>query len=134
MDEQDLLNSVATTRGIRIAVRPEFVAARSDPARGMWFHAYHVTISNVGEEAANLRTRHWIITNANGLEHHVKGDGVVGEQPRLEPGESFQYTSACPLDTAFGTMHGTFQMETAGGESFDAEIAPFTLAEPGTVN
>ena len=134
MDDRHLMDSVATTRGIRVAVQPEYVSARSDPARGLWFHAYHVTISNVGLETAQLLTRHWIITNSDGLERHVRGSGVVGEQPRLEPGEAFQYTSACPLDTAMGTMHGTYQMETDGGDRFDAEIAPFTLAEPGTVN
>jgi ApaG protein len=98
-------------------------------------HAYQVTISNVGERPVQLLSRHWIITNSHGVQEHVRGAGVVGEQPRLQPGESFRYTSGCPLDTAMGTMHGTYSMRQLDtGETFEAEVAPFTLAEPFALN
>lgn len=126
--------SEATTRGIRISVQSEYVAERSDPMRGQWFFAYNVRISNEGTETAQLVSRHWIITDAHGHVEEVKGPGVVGEQPVLAPGESFEYTSACPLTTPFGTMHGTYQMVTPAGQRFDAEIATFSLSEPHAIN
>ncbi len=129
-----VFTSEATTRGIRIQVESVYVPERSAPEHSHWFFAYHVTITNEGDEIAQLVSRHWIITDANGQIEEVKGPGVVGEQPHLAPGESFKYTSACPLPTPFGTMHGTYQMVTAKGERFDAEIAPFSLAEPRAVN
>lgn len=129
-----VFSSEATTRGIRVRVRSGYVPERSDPAAGHWFFIYTVTISNEGGEVAQLVSRHWIITDANGEVEEVRGPGVVGEQPTLSPGEAFEYTSACPLRTPFGSMRGTYQMVTAGGETFDAEIAPFTLAEPYAVN
>ena len=126
--------SEATTRGIRIRVQSSYVAERSEPERNQWFFIYTVQISNEGAEPAQLISRHWIITDANGQVQEVKGPGVVGKQPVLTPGESFEYTSACPLNTAFGTMHGTYQMVTNDGESFDAEIAPFSLGQPHAIN
>jgi ApaG protein len=129
-----LFNSESTTRGIRIRVRSTFIAERSDPDENHWFFIYNVEISNVGEETAQLISRHWIITDANGAVQEVKGPGVVGKQPILQPGESFEYTSACPLETAFGTMHGSYQMVTREGEQFDAAIAPFSLGEPNAIN
>lgn len=126
--------SHATTRGIRIQVQSQHVEERSQPERGYWFFAYRVLISNVGEEPAQLISRHWVITDGDGKIEHVRGPGVVGAQPRLEPGESFDYQSACPLPTPVGTMHGTYQMVTDAGESFDAEVAPFTLAVPTALN
>ena len=123
-------DSDATTRGIRIAAHPRYVPERSNPQKNQWFFAYHIEITNQGDEVVQLISRHWIISNANGEEEHVRGPGVVGEQPVLRPGETFEYTSACPLDTPVGTMHGTYQMVTNRGEAFDAEIAPVTLAEP----
>jgi ApaG protein len=126
--------SSATTRGIRVDVTPMYLEARSDPTQHRWMYAYHVTITNLGTATVQLRTRHWIITNAMGQVEHVKGPGVVGEQPTLEPGEAFEYTSGCPMDTSMGTMHGSYQMEAEDGEEFDVEIAPFTLAEPGSIN
>ncbi|HVM96949.1 MAG TPA: Co2+/Mg2+ efflux protein ApaG [Candidatus Acidoferrales bacterium] len=129
-----MFKSEAATRGIRIRVESTFVPERSDPDQSYWFFAYRVEISNEGTEAAQLTSRHWIITDANGHVEHVKGPGVVGEQPVLQPGEAFQYTSACPLRTPVGTMHGTYQMVTSGGECFDAEIAPFSLGEPRVIN
>jgi ApaG protein len=127
-------SSKATTRGIQIEVRPEFLGCQQTPGGSVWFHAYHVTIANLGESTAQLLTRHWIITNARGEEKHVRGPGVVGEEPRLRPGETFQYTSGCPMDTSLGAMHGSYRMVADDGETFDAEIAPFTLAEPGSLN
>ena len=129
-----MFESEAVTRGIRVHVHSFFVKERSAPEDGEWFFAYRVTISNEGPETAQLVSRHWIITDGNGSEDEVRGPGVVGEQPVLAPGESFQYTSACPLATPFGTMQGRYQMVTSGGEAFDAEIAPFALAEAQTVN
>lgn len=126
--------SDATTRGIRVQVESVYVEERSAPNQAYYFFAYHVTISNVGEETATLVSRVWIITDGNGNVERVEGPGVVGEQPRLEPGHSFEYTSFCPLTTPFGTMHGTYQMKTDAGETFDAEIAPFSLEVPGVVN
>ncbi len=124
------LNSSATTRGLRIEAFPQFVPERSSVRESRWFFAYTIRMTNTSEEVMQLLSRHWIITNARGEEEEVKGPGVVGEQPILRPGESFEYTSACPLDTPVGTMHGTYQMITPQGETFDAVIAPFTLAEP----
>jgi ApaG protein len=126
--------SDTVTRGVRIQVEPEFVPEQSSPEQGQWFFAYHVEISNQGAEVVQLLSRHWIITNAHGVQEHVKGPGVVGKQPVLQPGESFRYTSACPLETSMGTMHGSFQIVTQGGARFDARIEPFTLAEPLSLN
>ncbi len=134
MGERRVGESDAVTRGIRVRVRSSFVPERSDPAKSRWFFAYEVTISNEGDEAATLRSRHWIITDADGHVEEVQGPGVVGEQPRIEPGESYQYTSACPLETAYGTMHGTYRMESVRGEAFDVEIAPFLLGEARGLN
>ena len=129
-----MFSSEAVTRGIRIHVEPEYDPSRSQPLAGRWFFLYTVTISNEGSEAVQLMTRHWIITDERGRVEEVKGPGVVGEQPVLAPGQGFRYTSGCPLPTATGTMHGSYRMVTAGGDAFDAEIAPFTLSEPYTVN
>ncbi len=126
--------STAITQGIRVDVKPEYLPSRSNPVQKQWMHAYHVTITNQRQDTVQLRTRHWIITNAEGQEQHVEGPGVVGEQPVLEPGDSFRYTSGCPMNTSMGTMHGSYRMETKDGDHFEAEIAPFTLAEPGTIN
>jgi len=96
--------------------------------------AYTIRITNEGDTRVQLVSRHWIITDANGREEEVRGAGVVGEQPVLRPGESFEYTSGCPLPTAFGSMRGTYQMITGEGEGFHAEIAPFALADPHAVH
>ncbi|HVP27756.1 MAG TPA: Co2+/Mg2+ efflux protein ApaG [Myxococcota bacterium] len=122
--------SEAVTHGVRVTVRSTHVPERSDPESGEWFFAYTVTISNEGDETVQLVSRHWIIADADGREQEVRGPGVVGEQPVLAPGESFEYTSACPLGTACGSMRGTYQMVTEGGDRFDATIAPFSLAAP----
>jgi len=124
----------ATTRGIRIEVRSEFVPQRSSPRDGSYLFQYHVRISNLGQDVTQLVSREWIITDADGEVSRVKGQGVVGEQPMLPPGGWFEYTSFCPLKTAVGTMQGSYQMITAGGDRFDAVIAPFTLAVPNALN
>lgn len=124
--------SDTTTRGIRIEVESEYLADRSD--RDTYYFAYHVRISNVGPETAQLVSREWIITDENGNVERVQGPGVVGEFPRLAPGQAFEYTSFCPLPTAMGTMHGNYTMRTLEGDEFQAAISPFTLAVPGVVN
>ena len=126
--------SATTTRGIRIEVRSEFLKERSAPRDGSYLFQYDVRISNVGSETAQLISREWIITNADGEVERVKGPGVIGEQPVLPPGGSFEYTSYCPLKTAVGSMHGSYQMVTTNGDRFDAAIAPFTLAVPNALN
>lgn len=126
--------SEATTKGIRIRVQSRYIPERSEPEQSQWFFAYHVQIVNEGTETAQLVSRHWVITDANGKIEEVKGPGVIGKQPVLQPGDAFEYTSFCPLPTSFGTMHGTYQMVTPGGARFDAEIAPFSLAEPHAIN
>lgn len=129
-----MFTSEATTRGVRVAVVSEYAPGRSRPKDRQWFFLYTITITNVGDETVQLISRHWVITNADGHVEEVRGPGVVGEHPVLAPTESFTYTSVCPLTTAFGTMEGTYQMVTASGEAFDAQIAPFTLSEPYTVH
>jgi ApaG protein len=126
--------SDTTTRGVRVEVQTADVPDRSSPPDAQFFFAYHIRISNTGEETVQLQSRHWVITDGDGRVEHVRGPGVVGEQPVLEPGESFEYTSFCPLPTAIGSMHGTYHMVTAGGSTFDAEIAPFSLAVPTALN
>jgi ApaG protein len=126
--------SEATTRGIRIQVESAYLSAQSSPKDAHYLFAYHVRIANVGGETAQLVSREWIITNADGEVERVKGPGVVGETPVLPPGGAFEYTSYCPLKTSVGSMQGSYQMVTAGGEKFDATIAPFTLAVPNALN
>jgi ApaG protein len=126
--------SAATTQGIVVEVESEYVPERSDPARHAYFFIYHVTIRNEGDTPAQLITRHWIITNAEGRVQEVRGPGVVGYTPHLMPGQEFAYTSACPLDTPIGVMHGSFQLVRPDGQQFDAQIAPFTLAKPDVLN
>jgi len=127
-------NSEAVTRGIRVQVQSRYLPERSQPEESQWLFIYQVKIFNEGEESARLISRHWIITDGNGEVEEVKGEGVVGEQPLLEPGEFFEYTSGCPLKTPFGTMEGTYQMVSSQGEAFDVRIAPFSLAEPYAIN
>jgi len=125
-----VFTSDTVTNGIRVRVKARFDPSRSQPQQNQWFFLYTVTIANEGSITTQLISRHWIITDANGKVEEVRGPGVVGEQPVLAPGQSFEYTSGCPLNTSFGTMHGTYQMITTKGERFDAAIAPFTLSEP----
>ena len=117
----------AVTRGVKVDVESQYVKEQSDPERNYYFFSYHVTITNEGEDTVQLISRHWIITDEHGHVDEVQGPGVVGEQPVLEPGESFEYTSFCPLKTPMGAMHGTYQMTTRQGEPFDAQIPRFSL-------
>ncbi len=126
--------SEAVTQGIRVQVESHYHPERSRPAEEEWFFSYAIKIRNEGTRTVQLLTRHWIITDANGHVQEIRGPGVVGQQPLLSAGQSFEYTSFCPLKTSFGTMHGTFQMVTDGGEAFDAEIAPFPLGQPHSIN
>ena len=122
--------SDVTTCGIRVRVASRYLEERSDPARRHFFFAYHVVISNEGTTPARLIERHWIITDGFGRRQDVKGPGVVGQSPRLEPGESFEYTSGCPLPTEIGVMAGTYLMVRDDGERFRVQVGPFTLARP----
>jgi ApaG protein len=129
-----MFTSELVTRRVRVSVLSEYAAERSRPDQNQWFFLYTITIANEGAETVQLVSRHWIITDGSGRVEEVKGPGVVGQQPVLGPGQSFTYTSGCPLATPFGTMRGTYQMVTSGGEHFDVAIAPFTLSEPYTVH
>ena len=127
-------SSQARTRGILVEVDSTYVPERSEPLRRRWFFAYHIRITNHGDEVVQLISRHWVITDAHGEVEEVVGPGVVGEQPTLAPGEAFDYTSFCPLPTPFGTMRGSYQMVTRDGEAFEVEIASFELSQPLPVN
>ena len=120
----------AVTRNIEVVVTPRFVADRSSPENNYFFWAYTISITNNGIETVQLKTRHWRITDANGRRQDVRGAGVVGEEPVLKAGESFEYTSGCPLQTASGAMAGRYQMKAASGEAFEAEIPAFLLESP----
>jgi len=129
-----MFTSDAVTRGVRVHVESQYDPDRSEPSKGQWFFLYSITITNEGSETVQLLTRHWIITDGSGKVEEVRGPGVVGKQPILKTGESFEYTSGCPLTTAFGVMEGTYQLVTESGDRFDAKVAPFTLSEPYTVH
>ena len=120
----------ATTRQILVTVSPTYLEDRSVPENSHFLWAYHVVIENRGPETVQLRSRHWRITNARGEVREVRGPGVAGEQPRLEPGDEFEYTSGVPLTTPSGMVTGSYQMETRHGESFDVEIPAFSLDSP----
>jgi len=123
MDEQSIHN-------IKVDVETAYVGEQSDPEHNRFVFAYTITIHNTGAVPAKLLARHWIITDAEGRNQEVKGEGVVGEQPRLKPGEHFTYTSGTVLETPVGSMRGSYQMLADDGMLFDAEIAPFTLSLP----
>jgi len=121
---------MAITDGIRVRVQSQYLPDQSSPRDDRFVFAYTITISNEGGRTAQLRTRHWIITDARGVIEEVRGDGVVGEQPTLKPGQSFQYTSGCVLTTPIGTMQGSYRFWRDDGTYFDAQIAAFSLASP----
>ena len=126
--------STAVTEGIRIVVRSAYVADQSLPQAKRYVFSYTVRIANEGTEEAHLRTRHWVITDGDGKVEEVRGPGVVGHEPRLKPGEHFEYTSGCVLQTPRGQMRGEYQMHRPNGRVFDAVIAPFLLALPYSLN
>ncbi|HEY6844921.1 MAG TPA: Co2+/Mg2+ efflux protein ApaG [Terracidiphilus sp.] len=121
---------MANTREIAVSVEPTYLETRSSPDSSQYIWAYRVVIENQGRETVQLLSRHWMITNARGELTEVKGPGVVGEQPVLKPGESFEYTSGAPLNTPSGMMGGAYQMESENGERFDIEIPTFWLDRP----
>ena len=126
--------SEAVTDGLRVEVTAEYSPDHSQPANNNWFFLYTIRISNEGDETCQLVSRHWIIRDATGKIEEVRGDGVVGEQPVLEPGDSFEYTSGCPLPTPFGSMAGVFDMQRPDGTGFEAEVALFQLMQPGSIH
>ena len=119
---------------ISIEVATDYVDEQSEPEDDRYVFAYTITIANRGDVPAKLLSRHWVITDANGKVQEVSGDGVVGEQPHLNPGESFRYSSGAVLETPVGAMQGNYRMEADNGTSFDAPIPPFTLAVPGVLH
>ena len=126
--------SSALTQGILVTVQSEYIPERSSVSSRQFAFAYTVRIANQGTESAQLRSRHWIITDANGNVQEVRGEGVIGEQPVIQPGRHFEYTSWCVIATPSGSMRGTYQMITTEGDRFDAEIAPFALRPPQLLN
>jgi ApaG protein len=120
----------AITRDISVTVQPQYLADRSEPAKSQYFWAYTIEITNQGAKAVQLKRRHWIITDGRGQRHEVKGPGVVGEEPIIEPGESFRYTSGCPLDTPDGFMVGSYDMIGDDGRTFSVAIPAFSLDSP----
>jgi len=127
-----LFPHAATTGEVTVRVSVSYLPEQSEPARGRWFWAYHIRIENDGTSAVQLLTRHWVITDGRGARHSVEGEGVVGEQPMIEPGASYDYVSGCPLATPTGAMQGTYRMVGEDGASFDVAIPRFTLLAPAT--
>ena len=119
------------TRGIRVRVKPQYLEDQSEPDDGRFYWAYTIDIVNEGTETVQLRSRHWRITDASGRTEEVRGPGVVGQTPTLQPGASFQYTSGCPLTTPSGIMVGSYQIATETGEVFNVAIPAFSLDRPG---
>jgi ApaG protein len=119
---------------ITVTVRPEYLKQQSEPYRNRYAFAYHITISNRGETTAKLLSRCWNITDGNDDVKQVKGEGVIGKQPTIQPGTSFQYTSGVMLETPIGTMEGNYQMIDENGQSFEADIPLFVLSTPGTLH
>jgi ApaG protein len=122
----------AVTRQIEVLVEPEFLPERSSPENRQFFWAYSIAIVNEGNESVQLKTRHWIITDGRGQQQEVRGEGVVGEQPHIAPGERYEYTSGVPLTTPSGFMTGSYQLVTESGEKFDLAIPLFSLDSPDT--
>jgi len=119
---------------INIGVKTRYLPDESSPDGGRYVFAYTITLTNTGDHPAKLLTRHWVITDANNQVQEVRGEGVVGEQPHLEPGDSYEYTSGTVLETPIGTMEGSYQMVTDDGVKFDAIIPVFSLSMPGTLH
>ena len=133
-ETSDTTSSETVTDGVRIRVIVRYSNERSQASRSQWVFDYTVTISNERTDAVQLVSRHWIITDGSNNVQEVRGLGVIGRQPTLAPGESFEYSSMCPLSTPFGSMEGRYQMVTADGDFFDAMIATFELSAPYTVH
>jgi ApaG protein len=129
-----ITTSEAVTDGVRVEVRAQYSPEHSNPRDSEWFFLYGIRISNEGSTTVQLTDRHWIIIDGSGKTEEVRGEGVVGNQPVLEPGESFEYTSGCPLPTPFGSMTGTYRMQREDGTEFQAEIGLFELVEPRAIH
>ncbi len=125
-----LFPDAATTETVTVRVSVSYLAEQSEPGRGRWFWAYHIRIENGGDTPVQLLTRHWIITDGRGARHTVEGEGVVGEQPVIQPGASYDYVSGCPLATPNGSMQGSYRMVAADGRTFEVAIPRFTLMAP----
>ena len=125
-----LFNEQAETRGITVRVSASYLPEQSEPDRGRWFWTYHIRIENDGPITVQLLTRHWVITDGRGGKHIVEGEGVIGEQPMIAPGGSFDYVSGCPLTTPTGHMQGSYQMVAEDGSAFDVAIPKFALLAP----
>ena len=134
LSERELFvtRSEAVTDGIRVEVKARYAPEHAEPSR--WFFLYTIRVSNERSETVQLLSRHWVIRDATGRVEEVRGPGVVGEQPVIEPGEFYEYTSGCPLPTPFGSMEGSYQLVTENGVEFDAQIAEFMLREPGAIH
>lgn len=124
----------AVSHGIRVTVRVTYSDQQSDPTRRQWFYLYTIRIANEGSRTMQLISRHWIIEDARGETREVRGPGVVGQQPTLKPGQGFEYTSGCPLETPFGSMRGTYQMVDEAGSEYEVQIPPFALRQAGAEN
>ena len=129
-----LFPNAATTDGVTVRVSVRYLPEQSEPERGRWFWAYHIRLENEGTDTVQLLTRHWVITDGRGARHSVEGEGVVGEQPVIEPGASFDYVSGCPLATPSGAMQGSYQMVREDGAVFAVEIPRFSLFAPAVLN
>ncbi|HXH16718.1 MAG TPA: Co2+/Mg2+ efflux protein ApaG [Sphingomonas sp.] len=129
-----LFPNAATTDGVTVRVSVSYLPEQSEPERGRWFWAYHIRLENEGDESVQLLTRHWVITDGRGSRHSVEGEGVVGEQPVIEPGASFDYVSGCPLATPSGAMQGSYQMVREDGATFAVEIPRFALLAPAVLH
>lgn len=127
---KSLFAAASTTGDVTVRVAVSYLPEQSEPARGRWFWAYHIRIENEGTATVQLLTRHWIITDGRGARHTVEGEGVVGEQPLIPPGGSYDYVSGCPLATPTGQMQGSYHMVREDGELFDAAIPRFALTAP----
>lgn len=133
-DAPQTTGSEAVTEGIRVQVSAAYSEAHSMPAQSRWFFLYKIRISNESEEEVQLLRRHWYITHGTGKVEEVEGPGVVGEQPKLAPGQSFEYTSGCPLESPFGSMYGQYHMATKNGTEFEAEVGLFELREAAAIH
>ena len=136
MSDDDFFESTseAETQNVRVRVRARYSPEHSSPTASRWFFLYTIRISNEGDATVQLLNRHWTIVDGTGHTEEVHGPGVVGEQPILESGQAFEYTSGCPLPTPFGSMTGIFDMQRADGTRFEAEVAIFQLIQPGSIH
>ncbi|RME91899.1 MAG: Co2+/Mg2+ efflux protein ApaG [Candidatus Hydrogenedentota bacterium] len=128
LQPQDKTSSIAITDGVKVIARPIYIPERSDASRSYYYFSYEISIENMREDPIRLLSRHWIIIDSDGVRSEVKGPGVVGETPLIRPGETYTYTSYCPLTTDFGTMEGTYQMIDGKGNPFTVKIGRFYLA------